>query len=254
MKGQFDTGLPGDFTACGITTGYKAFVPDSTRTNYAFCVGNRVTELDVTMVASASQHFDPIQMNVNIIGANPSSTSTTNLMYALLTHDTVDMAALRIKCTDFNVSIGENVKDAYCYQGEVDFVEAGITIGGEAAVLGLVMNAGSDAVTGKVRGIIISMQGTGSPADTVGIELRSTATTQAEGIRISGTPQTTVGIAMGNQTNDNEGPVNAFFFPSGPSADEGPVLHTAEAGTGAGSIKIKIGSSLKYLQYWDNAS
>lgn len=243
FTGTVTTGI--DFTGVTLT-------PDPNRTNSAIAIGDRLGAKTITFAAEVD-HLDPIQINLLTAGVNPTAGSTVNGIYQLITHAT-DMSGLRLKCSDWNIAISKDIQDAYVYQGEVVFSGSSVTVGGEAAVLGLVMNAGSSAVTGSLRGLIISMQGAGFPADGIGIELRSTATTLAEGIRISGTPLTTVGIAMGNQANDNEGPVNAFFFPSGPSADEGPVRNTAEAGTGAGSILIKIGSSTKYLQFWDNPS
>ncbi len=243
-------------SALGIKVS-PTFVPDGTRTNYGLCIGNRVTELDVTMAADLNQHLDPIQMNLNVIGANPTGSSTINGIYQNITHDTTDMSNLRLKNADWNVTIAKDVLDAYCYQGEIDYTAAGITVGGESAVLGLVMNAGADAVTGSLRGAIISMQGAGMPAGAIGLELRTTAgaglgTGLAEGIRISGTPLPIVGIAMGNQTNNNEGPQYAFFFPTPAGADIGPCVGTVDDGDGEGSIAIKIGAATKYLKYWAN--
>lgn len=243
LVGAMTTGI--DFTAA-------TFVMDANRTNSAIAIGDRLGAKTITF-AAAVNHFDPIQINLLTAGTNPTDGSTVNGIYQLITHSTA-MTSLRLKCADWNIAVSKNVKDVYVYQGEVLFSGSGVTVGGEAAVLGLVMNAGASAVTGNLRGLIISMQGAGFPANGIGIELRSTATTLAEGIRISGTPLITVGIAMGNQANDNEGPTHAFFFPSGPGADVGPVVQSADSGAGDGSIKIKIGSSTKYLQYWDSAT
>jgi len=239
------------------TTGYRctaALDPDETRTNYALAVGNRVTALDVTMDGSTNQNFDPIQLSLNVIGTAPTGTSTTNLIYAKLAHDTKDMANLRLKCADWNVSVKFDVKDAYVYQGEIVFTNA-CTVGGESAVLGLVMNAGASTITGNLRGAIISMQGAGTYASAVGLEIRTTCgvalgTGLSEGIRIAGTPLPVVGIAMGNQTNDNEGPQNAFFFPSIGGADEGPCV---ASGTGTGAITIKIGTATRYIRFFTTA-
>ena len=73
----------------------------------------------------------------------------------------------------------------------------------------------------------------------IGLEIRTTCGTGlgaglSEGIRIAGTPLPVVGIAMGNQTNDNEGPQFAFFFPAPAGADIGPCVGTADSGAGAG--------------------
>lgn len=233
------------------------FVPDQYRTDYAFAVGFRepANELNVTMAGAANQNFDPIQVNLNIIGAGAAA-GTVNASYMLITHDTTAMASLRLKCADWNVVVGVNVQDAYVYQGEIDFNAANIVVGGEAAVLGLTMNAGTQAVTGNLRGLIISMQGNGGmPAGAMGIEIRSTCTTRlAQAIGLKGTPQPQVGIAMGDRGNDNEGPQSAFFFPTGPSGDEGPVRHSVQTGNGEGSIQIKVGSGTKYLKYWTSPS
>jgi len=237
------------------------FVPDSARSNFAFAIGKRgdAGELDVTMLVATTQHLDPIQMNLNIIGANPTGVSTINLIYTNITHDTVDMSNLRLKCADWNVVVGKDVLDAYVYQGEIDFIASGVAVGGEATVLGLVMNAGDEDVAGNLRGLIISMQGAGTHNTAIGLEIRTTCghslgTGLAEGIRIAGTPLPVVAIAMGNQDNDNEGPQNAFFFPSAGGADEGPCVGTVKSGDGEGSIKILVGATTKYLKYWSDPS
>ena len=238
------------------------FVPDATRTNYGFAIGTRATELDVTMAAALTQHLDPIQMNLNIIGANPTGSSTVNGIYQLITHDTADMANLRLKNADWNVVVAKDVLDAYCYQGEIDFTAAGITVGGESAVMGLVMNAGTDAVTGSLRGLIVSLQGAGNSTDVIGMEIRCNVGTALgngakEAIKLFGTPLPIVGISMGDQANDNQGPQFAFFFPTGGGvfgADIGPLVNTVMAGDGEGSIAIKVGAGTKYLKYWASAS
>src|SRR3990167_11318232 len=66
-------------------------VPDSTRTNMAIGIGTRATEKDVTMASANSQHLDPIQMNLNVIGVIRASTSTLNGIYMQITHDTTAM-------------------------------------------------------------------------------------------------------------------------------------------------------------------
>ena len=102
-------------TTEGVSTAGHTLTPNSTRSYMSFGVGSRTTEKDITMTAAASQHLDPIQLNLNIIGANPTSTSTINASYMLITHDTTAMAALRLKCADWNVVVGKNVLDAYVY-------------------------------------------------------------------------------------------------------------------------------------------
>ena len=231
--------------------------PDSGRTYRAISIGYghaATYEKDITMLAAATQHLDPIAMNLNIIGANPSDASTVNGIFQLITHDTTDMSYLRLKNADWNIVIGKDIQDAYCYQGEIDFNAAGIAVGGEAAVMGLVMNAGTNAVTGNLRGLIISMQGAGSYSTVIGLEIRTTCGDVlghgcSEAIRIAGTPLPVVGIAMGNQTNNNEGPQYAFYFPSTGSPDTGPWSATNATGD-AGKIAIKIGANTKYINVY----
>ncbi len=172
------------------TTGFRSnatFVPDASRTQYAFSVGNRAAELDVTMAGAATQNFDPVQFNVNIIGTEPTNASTVNLIYSNITHDTTDMTYLRLKCADWNITINKEVQDAYVYQGEIDYGAAATSVNGESAVMSLNMNAGAGAVTGNLRGLIVNSYGVGLPSTTsIGVEVRTDggSATLAEGIRI----------------------------------------------------------------------
>lgn len=202
---------------------------------------------------SLTENWNPIQICVTN-DTNPSSEKQMNLIYTKIQTGAAQANA-RLKCADWNVVVGHNVKAAYVIQTEIDFT-AGITVGQEAVALGVVVDAGTNLVTGSLRGIVISMQGVGGmPADARGLEIRCTCTTAlAAGISIAGTPQAIVGIQMGDQTNDNEGPVNAFFFPTPAGGDVGPCVNTVASGDGEGSIKIKIGSGTKYLKYWATAS
>ncbi|KKN86843.1 hypothetical protein LCGC14_0264020 [marine sediment metagenome] len=152
-----------DLTAGEVVT-QTLLVPDSTRTDRAFSVGTRVTEKDVTIGAGSDQNLDPLQLNLNIIGVNPGNSSTINGSYKLITHDTQAMANIRLKCSDWNVSVGVNLQDAYVYQGQVDFTGA-VTVGGEAAVMGLTMNSGSSTVTGNLWGIVVVTTGSGAGKD-----------------------------------------------------------------------------------------
>jgi len=256
-------GIAGLVTSTSVT-GYRSnptFLPDSTYSNYALAIGwkGTVNELAVNFLQSADQNFNPIQLNVNVTatGTGPTNSSQMNGIHQLITHDTNDMTFLRLKNADFNVVIGKDVKDAYCYQGEILFNTAAVTVGGEAVVLGLVANA-SVAVTGNVRGQVISMQGTGTYSTAVGLEIRTTCGTGlgaglSEGIRIMGTPLPVVGIAMGDQTGDNQGPQFAFYFPGGGGvwgADVGPVI---ASGTGTGAITIKVGTDTRYIRFYTTA-
>ena len=171
----------------GISFNGASFTPDTSRTDLAIRIGSRATELDVTMAASTGQNFDPMQFNINVIGANPTAAGTINLIYALITHDTTDMSYLRLKCTDWNIAIKKDIQDVYVYQGEVVFGAASIGVGGEGAVMSLNMNAGSSSVTGNLRGLIINCYGAGLPSSTsIGLEVRTDggSATLTEGIRI----------------------------------------------------------------------
>jgi len=149
----------GGLVTSNSTTGFRSlpvFVPDSTRTNYAIAIGSRITELDVTMAASTSQHLDPVQMNLNIIGSAPTSTSTVNGYFMQITHDTTAMTGyLRLKGCDWTMTINKNLQDAYIFQGEIDFT-GNTTVGGEAAGFGITMStAATSVVTGNVWGGVI---------------------------------------------------------------------------------------------------
>ncbi len=122
--------------------------PDSSRTYIAWHVGRRgaANEIDVTIGSGSNQNFDPIQMNLNIIGSNPGNSSTINSIYQLITHDTTDMANIRLKCADWNIVAAKNIKDAYVIQTELDIV-GNVTIGGEAFAVSAYLNAGTGTYT-----------------------------------------------------------------------------------------------------------
>ncbi|KKN22964.1 hypothetical protein LCGC14_0909670 [marine sediment metagenome] len=171
----------------GINFAGTTLTPDSNRADIALAVGTRAAEKDITMTAAASQHLEPIQINLNFSGAAPTSTSTVNALYMQLTHDTIDMANLRLKGADWTFTINKDLQDAYVYQGEIDYGAAASTVGGESAVMSLNMNAGAGAVTGNLRGLIVNTYGAGLPSTTsIGIEVRTDggSATLAEGIRI----------------------------------------------------------------------
>ncbi len=131
------------------TTGFRSnptFVPDATRTNYAYCVGNRVTALDITMATQANYNLDPIQLNLNIIGTAPTS-STVNGIYQLITLPvTTAMPNLRLKCSDWTIVANNNFQDAYVSQNELDIV-GNVTIAGEAFAVSAYLNAGTGTYT-----------------------------------------------------------------------------------------------------------
>ncbi|KKN74730.1 hypothetical protein LCGC14_0387720 [marine sediment metagenome] len=134
----------------GIDFVGTTLTPDSARADIALAIGTRATEKDITMAGTASEHLEPIQINLNFIGTIPTSTSTVNVMYMQLTHDTTDMTDyLRLKGTDWTFTINKDLQDAYVFQGEIDFGSGTNTIGGEAACLGMTMNSGTGTLTGN---------------------------------------------------------------------------------------------------------
>lgn len=144
------------------------FVPDATRTDYAYAIGTRVTELDVTMAGVADQNLDPIQANLNVIGIAPTGTSTMNLSYALITHDTVSMPNLRIKVTDWTVDIGEAVQDAYVLQTEL-IVRGTKVSSGELIAVSALTTLGTGARTAdRVCALQAMITGAGTAGTVVG--------------------------------------------------------------------------------------
>ncbi len=132
-------------------TGFRyvgTLVPDASRLDYGLGIGLRGSELTVNLGNAASQNLDPIQMNINLTasGGAPTSTSTVNGIYQLITHDTVNMPNLRMKCSDWTIVADNNFQDAYVYQGELDIV-GNVTIGGEAFAGSFYLNAGTGTYT-----------------------------------------------------------------------------------------------------------
>ncbi len=242
-----------DLTAGEVVT-QTLLVPDSTRTDRAFSVGTRVTEKDVTIGAGSNQNLDPLQLNLNIIGVNPGNSSTINGSYKLITHDTQAMANIRLKCSDWSVSVGVNVQDVYVSQGQIDFTAGSITVGGEVAVLGLVLNGGGSSVTATgdaYRVINCTLRGSGTPAEAHGIMVNAEGgLAVSEGIRCIGTGMdAAIRCGTGEYT---QSPVNFAAFPT---AGTQPVSSGADAsGDVEGSIAIRVGTVVKYLHFWPNAS
>ena len=132
-------------------TGFRyngTLVPDANRLDYGLGIGLRGTELTVNLANAASQNLDPIQMNINLTcsGGAPTSTSTVNGIYQLITHDTTAMPNLRLKGSDWTIYAAQNFQDAYVYQGELDIV-GNVTIGGEAFAGSFYLNAGTGTYT-----------------------------------------------------------------------------------------------------------
>lgn len=186
--GDVTTGLQFTGTmATGISFSGATLLPDADRTDIAIEVGSRASPLTITMLNQASQHFNPIQICGNIVGANPTNASSVSLIRMSSAHSDVAMSYLRLRHINSYMFIEKDLQDAYIYTGSMDFYTSAIAVGGEAAVMNLNMECNSE-VTGKVRGLIINIYGNGLPSATsIGLEMRvdgSTAATLGEGIRI----------------------------------------------------------------------
>ncbi len=139
----------------------QTYVPSSNRDDIGLSIGTRAAELDVDLANSTSQHLEPVQMNLNFTasGGAPTSTSTVNVLFMKLTHDTIAMPNLRLKGCDWTMAVGVNIQDAYMFQGEID-LSGSFTVGGEVAVIGLTLNSGTGSITGNIWGMIIVTTGT----------------------------------------------------------------------------------------------
>ena len=193
-------GVAGKITATSTTSlsFNPTLVPDETRTNYIWSYGTRATAKNLAMAASTNYNLDPIQINIAITGTAPTS-STVNLSYMKIAH-TIDMTALRLKCSDWNIAIANNILDAYVYQGEID-ITASTAIGNEATALGLTVNVSAGTVTGKIRGVTIAMMGASMPATTsIGLNIDASGAnmTLCDGIRleVGSTATMTNGLRM----------------------------------------------------------
>lgn len=233
--------------------------PDTNRTYCSFGYGTRVTEKDITMAASTGQNLDPIQFNLNIIGSNPSASSQVNIIYQLITHDTTDMTNMRLKGGDWSIAIGKNIKDAYVFQGEIDF-SGTVTVGGEAAILGLTMNAGSGTVSGNLWGVIIVTTGASLPAgSSAALFLSHRGGTLGHSIYIEANSSQTITDAIylnaaGTITNviNIVGVANTVLFLKA-NAEAGCIENFSSAGSGIASIKCEIGGVSGWLHVYDSA-
>uniref|UniRef100_A0A6H2A160 Uncharacterized protein n=1 Tax=viral metagenome TaxID=1070528 RepID=A0A6H2A160_9ZZZZ len=234
----------------GIDFVGTTLTPDSARADIALAIGTRATEKDITMAAAASQHLDPIQVNLNIKGANPTSSSTFNTIYQLITHDTTDMTNIRLKCADWNIAIAKNILDAYVYQGEIGITAGAgntVAIGNEACVLGLTMNAGATGtVTGLVRGIVILMSGSKMPANAAAVY-----------VNVGGAATLTHGLLLATQTGTTL--TNAIYIEQGGTvtnilkcdATSAAVVSTSTGGgTRSYSIRCAVGGVTGYLSLY----
>lgn len=255
VQGTFTTAYPIVSTS---DTGLRfngTYDPDQNRTDYAIAIGGRaggVGEIDITMENAANQNFDPIQMNINIIGVNPSGSSQYNGIYQNVTHDTADMSNYRIKGADWLFTIGNDVQDVYGAQKEIVFNAASITAGGEVAVHGMVLDGGTQEVTCAAwRVINATLRGSGSPADAHGIMINAEAgLVVAAGLRCMGT-----GMQMAIQCGDGSYASSPVAFAGFPAAGTQPVVSGADgSGDVEGSIEIEVGGVAKWLHYWPSAS
>ena len=155
------------FTAADLT-----LTPDANRTYVAMQIGNRVTEKDITMVAANNQNLDPVQLNLNVIGADPTNSSTINNIWQNITHDTIDMPHLRLKNADWNIAIGKNTLDAYCIQTEIDITGTANVTGQCAAISASVQITGvGNHTVGDVQALYASVGGAYGTGTITGAEV-----------------------------------------------------------------------------------
>jgi len=255
VQGTFTTAYPMVSTS---DTGLRfngAYDPDQNRTDYAIAIGGRaggVGEIDVTIDNNTNQNFDPIQMNVNIIGVNPSGSSQYNGIYQNVTHTTAVMSNYRIKGADWLFTIGYDILDVYGAQKEIVFNDSGITVGGQVCVHGMVLDGGNQEVSSAIWHVInATMRGSGSPVDAHGILINAEGGINvAAGLRCQGT-----GMQMAIQCGDGSYLESPVAFAGFPAAGTQPVVSGADAsGDVEGSIEIEVGGVAKWLHYWPSAS
>ena len=245
-------------TVLGVTS---TLVPDQTYTNYVLAMGwkGAANELDVTFANSTNQNLNLLQTNLNCLAVStgPTASSQMNVMHSLITHDTTDMTNLRLKCADFNVVVGKDVKDAYAYQGEIDITDS--AVGGEASVMGLVMNCPSGTVTGTMRGLIVAMTGASMPSTTsIGILVSTnTSATITEGLRLESQNGTTItsGVTFAASSTGNitaaitclgDGMANITNFINAPSLN-GCFNTTSSFGSQIGRILVNWGGTQRAI-------
>ena len=230
--------------------------PDTSRTYHGFVMGGRSTaELAVAFVGGAgAENFEPIQLNFNLTGTNPASTSTINIIQQGLYHDTDDMDKLRLKCADWWVTVNKDCTDVYCIQNEINFGTGTPTVSGEVAVLGLVLDGGASGTLTcpYYHGINMTMRGAETPANASGLFVRvESGATVTNGIELRAEGTMTTGIRFGNISGD-ECPSHVIAVPT---AGTGVTTGSVDAaGDGEGSIAIQVGGVTKYLQYWPSAT
>lgn len=154
-------------------TGFRyngTLVPDASRLDYGLGIGLRGTELTVNLANAASQNLDPIQMNVNLTasGGAPTSSSTVNMIYQQLTHDTVDMPYVRLKGCDWTITTDKACQDAYVVQTEL-IVSGTKTSSGELIAMSALTTLGAGARTAdRVCAFQAMITGSGTAGTVVG--------------------------------------------------------------------------------------
>ena len=236
LEADCTTGISfGGTVTTGIDFTSTTLALDSSRTNSAIAIGDRLGAKTITM-AAATNHLDPVQINLLIDGVDPTAGSTINGIYQLISGDPdTNMPGIRLKCSDWNIVVKRNIQDAYVYQGEIDYTTNSVTVGGESAVMSLNMNCAS-TVTGNVRGLIVNMHGAGlANSSSIGIEVRTDggSATLDEGIRIwsVGANTITAGLLF-------TGTITYFADMDGCSGANGTI--TSDGGSAASTFKARI--------------
>lgn len=253
----------GNVTASGITftgtmlTGINfedaTLSPNTGRTNHALMLGGRSTEeIAVAFAGGAgAENFEPVQMNFNLTGTNPASTSTINIIQQALYHDTNDMANLRLKCADWLVTVDKDCTDVYCIQNEIAFGAGTNTVSGEVAVLGLVLDGGAGSLTNSAwRVINCTLRGAGTPSNSAGIFINqeSGCGTVDAGIRVEASATMTSAFRIGAPEFDNT-PTHLFQFPADATSPIDAGNFEVHGGT-----KVRISCLVGGAQYYMLAS
>lgn len=252
-QAKWGTGLMIASGAC--TTGINiasGTTPDTARTNHALVIGGRgAAELTVTFTANTALNYEPIQTNFDMAGVAPTSTSTVNIWQGAITHDTRDMANLRLKFTDLLTEVNFDCKDVYIHQAEIKFGAAAAAVSGEVAVLGLVLDAGVGAITCPTYGgVSLTLRGAGTPANARGYFLNVVAgVTVASAMHVEANGTITTGLVF--DCVPGAGTITNLLSVE---ITRGPAVATRNAGASQGSISILVDGAQKWVQYWAAAS
>ena len=241
LEGAVTRGIDFASGIVGITTD---------RSKSAISIGKRGSSVfAVTCVNTQACHFDPIQINVDIVGANPNATSTMNMIYQQITHDTTAMSNLRLKGADWTIKAAKNLQDAYIFQGEIDFT-ANTTVGGEAAGLAISMTtAATSVVTGNVWGAILMTSFTSAVFVSSSLFISHRAGTLTHGIYFEPLGSTTITDLL---YLNNAGTVTNFFNATTESGGIGTTRATPNStATCDGSLKVLIGAKTLYIPLYN---